>query len=49
MSIAQSTEQICFIILGLIVIGGGLGVVLLNNIVYSAFLLGGVFMGVAGL
>ncbi|ABX08106.1 NADH-quinone oxidoreductase subunit J [Prochlorococcus marinus] len=49
MSISTSTEQICFLILGLIVIGGSLGVVLLNNIVYSAFLLGGVFMGVAGL
>ncbi len=49
MSIANSTEQICFLILSLIVIGGALGVVLLNNIVYSAFLLGGVFMGVAGL
>ena len=49
MSIATSTEQICFLILALIVIGGSLGVVLLNNIVYSALLLGGVFMGVAGL
>ncbi|KGG13215.1 MULTISPECIES: NADH-quinone oxidoreductase subunit J [Prochlorococcus] len=49
MTIAGSTEQLCFLILGLIVIGGSIGVVLLNNIVYSAFLLGGVFMGVAGL
>jgi len=49
MSIGTSIEQICFAILGLIVISGALGVVLLNNIVYSAFLLGGVFMGVAGL
>ncbi len=48
-TIASSTEQICFILLGLIVIGGALGVVLIKNIVYSAFLLGGVFMGVAGL
>ncbi len=49
MNIASSTEQICFLILGSVVILGALGVVLLKNIVYSAFLLGGVFMGVAGL
>ncbi len=48
MNIAASTEQICFIILSLVIISGSLGVVLLNNIVYSAFLLGGVFMSVAG-
>ncbi len=49
MNIASNTEQICFLILSFVVILGALGVVLLNNIVYSAFLLGGVFMGVAGL
>ena len=49
MNIASSTELICFIILGTIVIIGALGVIFLNNIVYSAFLLGGVFMSVAGL
>tara|TARA_B100001250_G_scaffold411755_1_gene441153 strand:+ start:757 stop:1359 length:603 start_codon:yes stop_codon:yes gene_type:complete len=49
MDIAASTEQICFIILSTIIVSGSLSVVLLNNIVYSAFLLGGVFMGVAGL
>ncbi len=49
MNIAASTEIICFLILGSIVILGSLGVVLLKNIVYSAFLLGGVFMAVAGL
>ena len=49
MTIASSTELICFLILGSIVILGSLGVILLNNIVYSAFLLGGVFMSVAGL
>ncbi len=49
MSISIGIEQACFIILGAIIILGGLGVVLLNNIVYSAFLLGGVFMAVAGL
>ena len=49
MNIANYTEQICFLILSLVVILGSLGVVILTNIVYSAFLLGGVFMAVAGL
>ncbi|WP_320663406.1 NADH-quinone oxidoreductase subunit J [Prochlorococcus sp. MIT 1223] len=49
MNIANSTELICFLILGLIIISGAIGVVFLTNIVYSAFLLGGVFMAVAGL
>ena len=49
MNIANSTEFICFGILSTIVIAGSLGVILLTNIVYSAFLLGGVFMAVAGL
>ena len=49
MSIAVTTQLICFLILSLIIIIGSLGVVLLESIVYSAFLLGGVFMSVAGL
>ena len=49
MSIAFTTQIICFSILSLVVIIGALGVILLENIVYSAFLLGGVFMSVAGL
>ncbi len=49
MTIATSTELICFLILGTVVILGAIGVVLLSNIVYSAFLLGGVFMAVAGI
>ena len=49
MSIAVTTQFICFAVLSLVVIVGALGVVLLENIVYSAFLLGGVFMSVAGL
>ena len=49
MSIASSTELICFLILSSVVILGAIGVVFLTNIVYSAFLLGGVFMAVAGL
>lgn len=49
MTIASTTEQICFLILSSTVVLGSLGVVLLSNIVYSAFLLGGVFLAVAGL
>ena len=49
MSIAVTTQFICFSLLSLVVITGALGVVLLESIVYSAFLLGGVFMSVAGL
>ena len=49
MSIAVSTQIICFSILSMVIIIGALGVILLENIVYSAFLLGGVFMSVAGL
>ena len=49
MTIAVTTQLICFLILSLIIIIGSLGVVLLESIVYSAFLLGGVFMSVAGL
>ena len=49
MNIATTTEQICFFILSGVIITGSIGVVLIDNIVYSAFLLGGVFMSVAGL
>ena len=49
MSIALTTQLICFSILSLVIIVGALGVILLDSIVYSAFLLGGVFMSVAGL
>jgi len=49
MSIAITTQFICFTVLSLVVIIGAVGVVLLESIVYSAVLLGGVFMGVAGL
>ena len=49
MSIAVSTQLICFSVLSLVVIIGALGVVLLESIVYSAFLLCGVFLSVAGL
>ena len=49
MNIYLSTQLVCFLILSLLVIVGAIGVVLLENIVYSAFLLGGVFMSVAGI
>ena len=42
MTIAGTTELICFLVLSAVVVIGALGVVLLSNIVYSAFLLGGV-------
>jgi NAD(P)H-quinone oxidoreductase subunit 6 len=49
MTIATSTQLICFVVLSTTLVLGSLGVVLLPNIVYSAFLLGGVFLSVAGL
>ncbi|MBU6250561.1 MAG: NADH-quinone oxidoreductase subunit J [Cyanobacteria bacterium REEB417] len=49
MTIASTTQQICFAVLSLTLVVGAFGVVLLPNIVYSAFLLGGVFLSVAGL
>jgi len=47
--LADLTELIVFVLLAAGVVVGSLGVVLLPNIVYSAFLLGGVFLSVAGL
>ena len=49
MEIAQSVQFVAFIVLTIMMIGGALGVVLFNNIVYSAFLLGGVFLSISGL
>lgn len=49
MTIAITTQLICFVVLSAALVIGALGVVLLPNIVYSAFLLGGVFLSVAGL
>lgn len=49
MTIASTTQFICFGILSTTLVAGTLGVVLLPNIVYSAFLLAGVFLSVAGL
>lgn len=48
-SLAEGVQFVAFGLLGLMMIAGALGVVLLSNIVYSAFLLGFVFISVAGL
>jgi len=47
--ISQGVQYVAFVILAIMMITTALGVVLLNNIVYSAFLLGAVFMSISGL
>ncbi|MFM7793619.1 MAG: NADH-quinone oxidoreductase subunit J, partial [Microcystis panniformis] len=49
MNLAEGVQIVSFGILAALVIGTALGVVLLSNIVYSAFLLGGVFISISGL
>lgn len=49
MNLAEGVQFVTFAILGLMMIGAALGVVLFDNIVYSAFLLGGVFVSMAGM
>ena len=49
MNLAEGVQIVSFGILSVMMIGSALGVVLLTNIVYSAFLLGGVFISIAGL
>lgn len=49
MNLAEGVQLVSMVILGILVIGAALGVVLLSNIVYSAFLLGGVFISVSGI
>lgn len=49
MDLAQGVQIVSFALLAVMMIGAALGVVLLSNIVYSAFLLGGVFISIAGL
>lgn len=48
-TLAEGVQLITFGLLATLVIGTALGVVLLANIVYSAFLLGGVFLSISGL
>ncbi|MGB3573197.1 MAG: NADH-quinone oxidoreductase subunit J [Phormidesmis sp.] len=49
LNLAEGVQLVSFGILGLIMLAGALGVVLLSNIVYSAFLLGLVFISISGL
>ncbi|MFM7192304.1 MAG: NADH-quinone oxidoreductase subunit J [Microcystaceae cyanobacterium] len=49
MNLAEGVQVVSFAILATLVIGAALGVVLLSNIVYSAFLLGGVFISISGI
>jgi len=48
-NLADGVQLVSFGILALMMIGAALGVVLLSNIVYSAFLLGLVFISMSGL
>lgn len=49
MNLAEGVQIVSFGLLSLMMIGSALGVVLFSNIVYSAFLLAGVFISIAGL
>ena len=49
MQIAEGVQLVTFAILSVLLLGAALGVVLFANIVYSAFLLGGVFISMAGI
>ena len=49
LSLAEGVQFVSFLLLSLVIVVGALGVVLLSNIVYSAFLVGLVFIGIAGL
>ncbi|MFB6276020.1 MAG: NADH-quinone oxidoreductase subunit J [Halothece sp.] len=49
MDLAQGVQFVSFIILAAMMFSAALGVVLLRNIVYSAFLLGAVFISISGL
>jgi len=48
-NLAEGVQVVSFGVLATMMILAALGVVLLNNIVYSAFLLGGVFISISGL
>lgn len=49
MTLGQGVQLVTFILLAAMMLSSALGVVLLENIVYSAFLLGGVFISIAGM
>jgi NAD(P)H-quinone oxidoreductase subunit 6 len=48
-NLAEGVQIVSFCLLSVMMIGAALGVVLFSSIVYSAFLLGGVFISIAGL
>jgi NAD(P)H-quinone oxidoreductase subunit 6 len=48
-NLAEGVQIVTFAILALMMVGAALGVVLFEKIVYSAFLLGGVFISMAGM
>ncbi|MEH2040467.1 NADH-quinone oxidoreductase subunit J [Nostoc sp.] len=49
MNLAEGVQLVSLGILGVMMIGAAIGVVLFSSIVYSAFLLGGVFISIAGM
>ncbi len=49
MNLAEGVQFVAGIVLAVMMLGAALGVVLFANIVYSAFLLGGVFISISGL
>ncbi|MBD2507934.1 MULTISPECIES: NADH-quinone oxidoreductase subunit J [unclassified Nostoc] len=49
MNLAEGVQLVSLGILGVMMIGAAIGVVLFSNIVYSAFMLGGVFISMAGI
>jgi len=49
MNLGEGVQVVSLVVLSALVVAAAMGVVLLPNIVYSAFLLGGVFISVAGL
>lgn len=49
MNLAEGVQFVSLVILGVFMLVAALGVVLLSNIVYSAFLLGMVFVSISGL
>ncbi|MHC5833870.1 MAG: NADH-quinone oxidoreductase subunit J, partial [Nostoc sp.] len=48
MNLAEGVQLVSLGILGVMMIGAAIGVVLFSSIVYSAFMLGGVFISIAG-
>ena len=48
MNLAEGVQIVSFVILAVMMLSSALGVVLFDNIVYSAFLLGGVFISISG-